>query len=91
MKTNVLMKIAVVFMAAFGAYAFSGNTSSQQSPFTEVYYLDENDVCTNILAKCSKTGNESCMILINDVHTDVFDLTCEQSIKHNKPEYVEWN
>ncbi|HLS10868.1 MAG TPA: hypothetical protein VK050_01775 [Flavobacteriaceae bacterium] len=90
MKTNVVMKIAVVFMAAFGAYAFSGS-NAQQTPFTDVYYLNSENQCVNIEARCSRlvTG-ENCQIFVNGKIMPVFDLGCEINVSHNDILPVEW-
>ena len=89
MKTNVLMKIAVVFMAAFGAYAFSGNTN-QQYPLKE-YRLNEQDECTDLVeARCSENGNYDCMVVKNNQSLTLFDTGCHIITKHINPSPVEW-
>jgi len=83
MKANILMKIAVVFMAAFGAYAFSGNDKSST--------FKRSDTCTNIEANCSNSGNFLCKVLVeNDQLISVMDFYCELPIKHFEEKPVLW-
>lgn len=79
MKTNVLMKIAVVFMAAFGAYAFNGNNASNQMTFKR------SDNCQDVKVGCTITGNYFCKVklLENGNVVDVWDLNCAKVIYHN--------
>jgi len=84
MKTNVLMKIALVFMAAFGAYAFSADTSSQNM-FTR------SDTCQNITAECSNQLNgETCMIQVEGNVIPVLDTDCSLEVKHINSQPVNW-
>ena len=86
MKANILMKIAVVFMAAFGAYAFSGNNENELKPFS----IKEGGICTNILAACSENSQGPiCMVFYNDKSTEVLDLSCIQPVRHDDGDYVE--
>ena len=89
MKINVLMKIAVVFMAAFGAYAFSGSNLNSQQYKT----FDESlQICTNLVtAECTEFGNNECRINFNGKVMPLFDLGCTEAIKHNSNELVIWN
>lgn len=84
MKTNVLMKIAVVLMAAFGAYAFSGNTHKND----QFSYKNNSDVCTNITVACSDSGLYTCRVELvpNSTPVDIWDLECMRVIKHNTSE-----
>jgi len=86
MKTNVLMKIAVVFMAAFGAYAFSGSNANELRPFK----IKEGGMCTNILAGCSDSGDYTCTILVLDTPIPVYDLDCNKVVRHSSPNYAQW-
>lgn len=85
MKTNVIMKIAIVFMAAFGAYAFSGNNANEQLTFKR------SDTCQDIIAECSnQLEGETCMIFINNTSIPVLDLDCYTEIKHDSKVPVQW-
>lgn len=84
MKTNVVMKIAVVFMAAFGAYAFSGSANSQN-------IFTRSDTCENITAECSTMGEVYCQISVNNKLLPVFDLGCTEPIKHIDSAPVSWH
>ena len=87
MKTNVIIKFAVVAMAAFGAYAFSGNNANY---FNE-YLIREGNVCTDLIeAQCDETGNFTCQILMNNNPITLFDLDCSKAIKHNSSNYAVW-
>ena len=82
MKTNVIMKIAVVFMAAFGAYAFSGNANE-----IDQFSYKDSGICTAVTVLCSNEGNYTCRVKLqaNSNIVDVWDLQCMQLIKHNTP------
>lgn len=84
MKATILMKIAVVFMAAFGAYAFSADTSSQNM-FTR------SDTCENITAGCNDDGLEACTIQVESSLTPVLDLECDKVIRHISKQPVNWS
>ena len=87
MKTNVLMKIAVVFMAAFGAYAFSANSE----PLNEFSYKKgEEQICTMIEAGCSVVGLYDCKVVINNSIHQILGTNCVEAIKHNSPNPVDW-
>ncbi|RXJ45386.1 hypothetical protein [Gelidibacter gilvus] len=91
MKTQLILKTAVVAMAAFGAFAFGGTNRQQTPPFTEAYYLDSENGCTNIEARCSKlSSGVVCQILVNGKTMPVFDFDCEINLKHNNSSPVEW-
>jgi len=80
MKTNVIMKIAVVFMAAFGAYAFSGSANSQ-----EMVYVHEGKICRNIDAPCGQSGDVLCVITLNSQPTQLWsDLGCSEPAYFNE-------
>lgn len=83
MKTNVIMKIAVVFLAAFGAYAFSGNNANEQT-------YKRSDTCQNITAECNPTGTANCMIQIGRDKFSVLDTDCALEIKHINSDPVQW-
>lgn len=73
MKTNVIIKFAVVAMAAFGAYAFSGNAKQQ-----ETFYIREGNLCVNHKTSlCKVDGIVPCVITLNSQPTQVWsDLGC---------------
>lgn len=90
MKAKSILKIAVVAMAALGAYAFNGNVK-EQDPFKEVYLLKDGGICTNILARCSNNGDFDCQIEYLGLPMDAFELGCSVHIKHRVPNtHVEW-
>jgi len=78
MKTNFLMKIAVVFMAAFGAYAFSGSANSP------TYSYKEGIQCNNVAVNCSNTGTIQCRVKLKSTKEvmDVWDLDCVEPTFH---------
>lgn len=79
MKTNVLVKFAVVAMAAFGAYAFNGNASSQQPTF-----IHDGNQCMNIGYACDYGGDFDCVITTKKGDTDAWlDTTCLVVAKHS--------
>jgi len=76
MKTNVLMKIAVVFMAAIGAYAFSGNNANS-------FRVNEGEGCRDINVACSTNGSVLCKVQTNKGEFQVWSgLNCEMPIYH---------
>lgn len=79
MKTQLILKTAVVAMAAFGAYAFNGNVSSQ----SQFSYKDGDD-CINVNVACSDIGGYTCRVELNSNSNivDVWDLECFREIKH---------
>lgn len=85
MKTNVIIKFAVVAMAAFGAYAFNGSNANDLKPF----YINEGGLCTNILAGCSDSGDFNCKISMQDSPT-IYELGCVRVIQHSTNEVVDW-
>jgi len=81
MKANILMKIAVVFMAAFGAYAFSGSMSSQSQFHT---YNVNSSKCEDIVtAECKQSGLYICRINVNNQTMPLYDLACANPILHD--------
>lgn len=84
MKTNVIIKFAVVAMAAFGAYAFSGNTNAND------LYINQNSNCTNITADCDLDGIYTCRVKTPE--DQVFpvwgDSGCKIEIKHSDLEPI---
>lgn len=87
MKTQLILKTAVVAMAAFGAFAFNGNT---QQPFKE-YKVRLSSSCTDLVeARCSESGSYECMIVKNNLLVPLYDTECLSPIKHNSNEDVEW-
>lgn len=71
MKTKVFAKLAVVAMAAFGAFAFNGNAAQQS------FYVHQGEMCNNVEAPCSPSGDEQCEITLNAQPTEVWnDLEC---------------
>lgn len=89
MKIQLILKTAIVAMAAFGAYAFGGN-GNQQDPFKQ-YRLNEQGDCTDLVeARCSETGTNNCKIVKSGQPLTLFDIECLQSIKHRNEETVDW-
>ena len=75
MKTQLILKTAVVAMAAFGAYAFGGNSNSEQG-----FYIHDGDDCVPIMtSECSLTGSIPCEITIDSKEVDVWsDTICSK-------------
>lgn len=86
MKTQLILKTAVVAMAAFGAYAFSGNNTNSSM---QLYSVIDGDECTSILADCTDSGNFTCRISRVGVQP-VYDIQCMQEIKHDTNNLVNW-
>lgn len=86
MKVNLILKIAIVAMATFGAYAFNGNNVKNSM---ELYSVKDGDVCTPILADCANSGNFTCSISRVGVQP-VYDIQCMQEIKHDTNNLVNW-
>lgn len=85
MKTNVLVKFAVVAMAAFGAYAFSGSAKQPQ-------LFKRSDTCENISVPCSREGIYTCRIeLKNKAVVAILDTDCMEVIKHSEDRIFQWN
>jgi len=85
MKTNVLVKFAVVATAAFGAYAFSGSANQQQ-------LFTRSDTCENISVPCSDTGDYACRIeLKNKAVVAILDTDCMNVIRHSEDRVFQWN
>ena len=86
MKIQAFLKFAVVAMAAYGAYAFSGNNANEQLTFKR------SDTCQNITAECSeKSDGEACMILVDKKPIPVLGLDCYTEIKHDSNQPVYWH
>lgn len=80
MKTKFFVKTAVVAMAAFGAFAFNGNTQPN------LFKYKNGSVCTNVLVECSNSGNYDCKVRLQSGATEnVWDLQCSSYAKHNSP------
>ena len=86
MKATILMKIAVLFMEAFGAYAFSGSNANELRPFK----IKEGEMCTNILAGCTESGSYTCRILVLNTPIPVYDLDCNLTVLHESPSHTQW-
>lgn len=87
MKTQLILKIAVVAMAALGAYAFSGNNANEQLTFKR------SDTCQNITAACSNQNEgPKCMIEVieSGQPIEVYDTLCEKVIRHSNSLPVIW-
>jgi len=89
MKIQAFLKIAVVATAALAAYAFSGSASSPQQYLT--FDANVNECTDLVLAECIVTGNEICRIDINGKIMELYDLGCNNVIKHNSSTPVNWN
>lgn len=88
MKTKSILKIAVVAMAALGAYAFSGNNANELKPFK----IKEGGVCTNILAGCSNTQDGPiCKIVSNNDMLTVYQTDCMIEARHYSETPVQWS
>lgn len=89
MKTQLILKTAVVAIASFGAFAFNGsNNANILKPFS----IKNGDDCINILAGCSENmQGPDCEILYNGTPTTVYDLQCTVPVKHDNSSYVEWD
>lgn len=83
MKANSILKIVVVAMAAFSAYAFNGNNANELT-------YKRSDNCQNITAACDPSGLVTCMIEINGINLPVFDTECKPEIKHINSDSVQW-
>ncbi|MCK0114940.1 hypothetical protein [Gelidibacter sp. F63206] len=83
MKAQLILKTVVVAMAAFGAYAFSGNTQPN------LYSYKDSGVCIDVVVPCTDTGNNFCKVIIDNSTYDVWDLNCMRFIKHDSPEPIQ--
>lgn len=88
MKIQLILKTAVVAMAAFGAFSFS-ESNEQNYPFKKFHYDDGNN-CISIEAKCANEGAEDCKIIVGNSAEPVLDLICKNSVKHTSTQPVEW-
>lgn len=85
MKTQLILKTAVVAMAAFGAFAFSG---SENTSFEQFYRYDGG--CTYLIeAMCNTSGTQSCLILVDQEVEPVYDLECAPAT-HVNSNPVSW-
>lgn len=84
MKTNVFAKLAVVAMAAFGAFAFNGNSNKEAA-------FKRGDTCEDIYAECDLNGDFNCFIEVNNQAVPIMDLQCESQLKHSGEEPVSWD
>lgn len=73
MKTQLILKTAVVAMAAFGAYAFNGSTKLQ-----DTFYIQVGGICSDYeTSLCRVDGVVSCILTLNSQPTQVWsDLGC---------------
>jgi len=80
MRTKSILKIAVVATAALAAYAFNGNSSSQNS-----LYIHKDGLCRNIEEVCDFNGNYSCKIItLGGTPYQVWsDLMCNIEAEHS--------
>lgn len=70
MKTNVFVKLAVVAMAAFGAFAFNGEKQAE-------FFIHDGDECEDTVAPCSVTGDNFCKLEVDSEMVQVWsDLNC---------------
>ena len=77
MKTQLILKTAVVAMAAFGAYAFSGSKNANS-----FRVLDGED-CRDLIVNCSDTGDQMCKVLTLKGEYQVWsDTDCKIPVYH---------
>lgn len=84
MKANSILKVAVVVMAAIGAYAFSGNNANE-------LYIHQDGKCRDITVACDFDGTYTCSIktLNNQVFPIWLDTVCEEEALHSSPIPIE--
>ena len=79
MKTQLILKTAVVAMAAFGAYAFNSTNNN-------TYRVDEGLGCRNVEVACADQGNFMCQVKTEKGIFQVWsDLSCAVSVSHTSP------
>lgn len=78
MKTQLILKTAVVAMAAFGAYAFSGNVK------TATFAYINDGTCQKITNPCDGVDLNDCKIMLNNKLFQVWsDLGCQVKERHS--------
>lgn len=88
MKTQLILKTAVVAMAVFGAYAFNGNVGSQSS-----LYIHKDGLCKNIEEVCNFNGDFFCRIITSDAtpYQVWSDLMCKVEARHSVNSFIPYD